>query len=61
MKNMKFPIDIIWLDSNGAVVYIRNNLQPCTITFPFLCPIYIPKKIHFMFWRQYLVLLKSIV
>ena len=44
MKDMKFPIDIIWLDNNGTVVYIRNNLQPCIITFPFLCPIYIPDK-----------------
>ena len=44
MKDMKFPIDIIWLDNNGTVVYIRDNLQPCIITFPFLCPIYIPDK-----------------
>ena len=44
MKDMKFPIDIIWLDNNGTVVYIRHNLQPCIVTFAFLCPTYIPDK-----------------
>jgi uncharacterized protein len=44
MKDMKFPIDIIWLDNNGTVVYIRHNLQPCIMTFAFLCPTYIPDK-----------------
>jgi uncharacterized protein len=29
MKDMKFPIDIIWLDSDGKVVHIEKNLQPC--------------------------------
>lgn len=29
MKDMKFPIDIIWLDRNGKVVHIEKNLQPC--------------------------------
>jgi uncharacterized protein len=29
MKDMKFPIDIIWLDSNGAVVHIEHTLQHC--------------------------------
>ena len=29
MKDMKFPIDIIWLDSDGKVVHIEQNLQPC--------------------------------
>jgi uncharacterized membrane protein (UPF0127 family) len=40
MKNMKFPIDIIWLDSDKAVVHIENNLQPCS--FDILCPSYKP-------------------
>jgi uncharacterized protein len=44
MKDMKFPIDIIWLDNDGTVVYIKNNLQPCTTIFAFLCPTYIPDK-----------------
>jgi uncharacterized protein len=29
MKDMKFPIDIMWLDSDGKVVHIEQNLQPC--------------------------------
>jgi uncharacterized protein len=29
MKDMKFPIDIIWIDSDKAVVHIEHNLQPC--------------------------------
>src|ERR687890_237382 len=44
IKDMKFPIDIIWLDNNGTVVYVKNNLQPCTTIFAFLCPTYIPDK-----------------
>ena len=27
MKGMKFPIDIIWLDSNKQVVYVKSNVQ----------------------------------
>lgn len=29
MLNMKFPIDIIFMDSNKKVVYIYENAQPC--------------------------------
>lgn len=29
MKNMKFPIDIIWLDADKEVVHIENSLVPC--------------------------------
>jgi hypothetical protein len=28
MKDMKFPIDIVWLDKNGFVIDITKNLQP---------------------------------
>jgi uncharacterized protein len=28
MKDVKFPIDIIWLDSDGKVGHIEQNLQP---------------------------------
>jgi len=28
MKNMKFPIDIIWLDQNYKVIYIKENARP---------------------------------
>lgn len=40
MKNMKFPIDIIWIDSDKRVVHIEHNLQPCSSEL--LCPIYKP-------------------
>lgn len=29
MKNMKIPIDILWLDNNHLVVDIISNAQPC--------------------------------
>jgi len=29
MKNTFIPLDIIWLDQNGRVVFIRPNAQPC--------------------------------
>lgn len=29
MKNMKFPIDIIWLDGDKEVVHIEHSLEPC--------------------------------
>ena len=40
MKDMKFPIDIIWLDSNDKVVHIEQNLQPCISVF--ICAGYSP-------------------
>ncbi|HZA61952.1 MAG TPA: DUF192 domain-containing protein [Nitrososphaeraceae archaeon] len=40
MKDMKFPIDIIWLDSASKVVHIERNLQPCASVF--ICPGYRP-------------------
>jgi len=40
MNDMKFPIDIFWLDSNGKVVYIKENMQPCISTI--LCIFYTP-------------------
>lgn len=30
MKNMNFPIDIIWIDKNMRVVYIEKNVKPDT-------------------------------
>ncbi|HZD36799.1 MAG TPA: DUF192 domain-containing protein [Nitrososphaeraceae archaeon] len=40
MKDMKFPIDILWLNADKEVVHIEENLQPCS---PFLpCPSYSP-------------------
>jgi uncharacterized membrane protein (UPF0127 family) len=40
MKNMKFPIDIIWIDADKTVVHIEHNLQPCSSNL--LCPTYKP-------------------
>lgn len=40
MKNMKFPIDIIWIDNDKTVVHIEHNLQPCSSEV--LCPTYKP-------------------
>ena len=40
MKDMKFPIDIIWLDSARKVVHIERNLQPCVSVF--ICTSYSP-------------------
>lgn len=41
MKNCKFPIDIIWLDAQKAVVYFSENTPPC---FSDPCPTYGPKE-----------------
>lgn len=41
MKDMLFPIDIIWMDKNYKVVYIKKNVQPCTLLH---CVQYIPDK-----------------
>ncbi len=38
MKDMKFPIDIIWMDANKTVVHVEHNLQPCNTVF--LCTTY---------------------
>jgi uncharacterized membrane protein (UPF0127 family) len=40
MKDMKFPIDIIWIDSDKTIVHIEHNLQPCTSGV--LCTTYKP-------------------
>ncbi len=39
MKQMLFPLDIIWMDENYRVVYVAHNAQPCTVSD---CPIYSP-------------------
>jgi len=30
MLNMNFAIDVVWADSNGRVVDVARNLQPCS-------------------------------
>jgi hypothetical protein len=29
MKNMRFPLDIIWIGEDKRIVYIAKNVQPC--------------------------------
>ncbi len=38
MMDMRFSLDIIWIDSNGIVVHIENNVPPCSRA----CPSYQP-------------------
>ncbi len=40
MKEMKFPLDIFWLDAKGRAVYLKQNLQPCLTILN--CPTYTP-------------------
>jgi uncharacterized protein len=40
MKDMRFPIDIMWVDGNGRIVHIEENLEPCPLA-P-ICPGYAP-------------------
>jgi uncharacterized membrane protein (UPF0127 family) len=42
MKEMKFPLDIIWVDNNNTVVHVEKRLQPCTSIF--FCPVFTPLK-----------------
>lgn len=42
MLNMKFNIDIIWLDWNRRVVYIVDDAEPCASIFS--CKTYKPPK-----------------
>jgi uncharacterized membrane protein (UPF0127 family) len=37
MKNCKFPIDILWLDGEGKVVYAAAKVPPCKAE---PCPVY---------------------
>ena len=41
MRNMRFPIDALWLDAGGTVVDLRENIRPCSSIFD--CPQYVPK------------------
>jgi len=41
MKDMKFPIDIIWISNDKIVVDIEHNLQPCDLRL--FCSTYEPE------------------
>lgn len=38
MKNMQFPLDIIWIDSNREIVDITENALPCKGTCDTIMP-----------------------
>lgn len=40
MKNMKFALDIIWIDRENRIVDIKENALPCFEK----CPVYSPRK-----------------
>ena len=39
MKNTLIPLDMIWIDSQGKAVFIKENAQPCS---PVECPLIRP-------------------
>ena len=39
MHEMRFPLDMIWFNSTRQVVFIEQDLPPCT---PTSCPVYTP-------------------
>jgi hypothetical protein len=39
MKNCKFPIDIVWLDTDRKVVHVQESAPPCAAE---PCPVYQP-------------------
>lgn len=41
MKNMAFPIDILWLGEDKKIVHIESNVPPCQQD---PCVVYVPKK-----------------
>lgn len=41
MRNMQFPIDVLWLDSNKRVIDLRQGVPVCR---SFSCPQYAPSK-----------------
>lgn len=45
MKDTKIPLDIIWLDADRKVVYIKENAPPCDSTIGALCNSTVPIKL----------------
>jgi uncharacterized protein len=42
MLNMRFSIDIIWLDGSGKVIHMKRGALPCTSIFS--CEVYKPER-----------------
>ena len=43
MLNMRFALDVIWLNRKGVVVHVERNLGPCRSFFS--CKTYAPQKV----------------
>ena len=41
MKDMKFPIDMIWIDSNQTITHIEHSVPPCEPNMD--CHVYLPR------------------
>lgn len=44
MKNTLIPLDIIWLNSAGDVVYLKENAEPCKNLVGAVCSSIVPNK-----------------
>ncbi|MFH1229030.1 MAG: DUF192 domain-containing protein [Candidatus Aenigmatarchaeota archaeon] len=38
MKDVLIPLDMIWMDSGGKVVFIASEVQPCSLSCPSIYP-----------------------
>jgi len=45
MKNTLIPLDIIWLDEKGQIVYMKENAEPCSGIVDAICRAILPGKI----------------
>ena len=40
MPDMRFPLDIVWLDDDLRVIHVTEGAQPCPFVDPARCPTY---------------------
>jgi len=33
LLNIKYPLDLMWFDQNGDIVYLKKDAQPCDNIF----------------------------
>ena len=45
MKNTLSPLDLIWINTKGEVIYIKENAQPCSTLIGAVCSSMVPTKI----------------